>query len=73
MHIGHGESPSLPLARARRFSSVQGGGDATPRVSKLNVLELSEKSSGLPSTSTRDWWCFFYPRSIFHPVMRGQR
>ena len=24
-------------------------------------------------TSNRDWWCAFDTRSIFDPVMRGQR
>ena len=42
-----------------------------PLVSKLSVLELSEKTSRLLSMGTRDWWCVFYPRSLFDPVVRG--
>ena len=37
-------------------------------VSKLSVVELSEKYCVLLS---RHWWCLFYSKSIFDPVMRG--
>ena len=53
-----------------------GGGVAirpSPRVSKLRVVEFTEKNGELLSTSTRDWLCVFGPRSIFDPAMIGQR
>ena len=54
-------------------ADVQGGGDTTvpPRVSKLSVVEVSGKNSGLLSTITRDWWCFFDHSSTFDPVIRA--
>ena len=40
-------------------ADVQGGGvDATP-LRVLKLVELSGKTGGLLSTSTRDWWCVF--------------
>ena len=50
----------------------------SPHVSKLSVVDLSEKKKRrILSTSTRDWLCvcvcFFYPRSIVNPVMKCQR
>ena len=45
----------------------------TSRISKLSIVELSSKNSGLLSTSiTRGRWCLFHPRKIFYPAMRGQ-
>ena len=48
--------------------------DPAPAVSKLRVVELREKkqSLGLDEYS-RLLECFFDPRSIFDPVMAGQR
>ena len=57
-------------------ADVQGGGgggrDDPPRISKLRVVELSQKkkTSGLLSTSSG---VFFGHRSIFDPVMTGER
>ena len=34
---------------------------------------LRKKNNRLLSTSTRDWWYFFDPRSTFDLVMTGQR
>ena len=42
-------------------------------VSKRSVVELSGKDQQMLSLSTRDWWYYFGPRSIFDPVMAGQR
>ena len=44
-----------------------------PGVSKLSVVALREKTKRLLSTSNRDWWHIFYPRSTFDLVMAGQR
>ena len=43
-----------PSSVFRHLPQCRGGGDP-PGVSKLSVVELSGKTSGLLSTSTRDW------------------
>ena len=45
-----------------------------PGVLKLSVVALrKKKTKPLLSTSTRDWWYIFDPRSTFDLVMAGQR
>ena len=66
----------LTLAGTRHFPILDGtrGEGATPRrVSKLSVVELSGKTGGLPSMSTRDRCFVFDLRSKFGPIMRWQR
>ena len=42
------------------FFATERGVGVPPGVSKLIVVELSgRRTSGLLSTSTRDWWCVF--------------
>ena len=43
-----------------------------PGVWKQSVVALREKNR-LLSTSTRDWWYIFYPRSTVDLIMTGQR
>ena len=59
-----------PVSRNSSPLPLEGGGMPPPGVSKLSVVGLSGKTSGLLSTSTRDWCCFFDPKSIFNPVDR---
>ena len=49
-------------------------GGATPaRILKLSIAELSGKSSDCSRGVLAVGGAFFYPRSIFYPVMSGQR
>ena len=60
----------------RAFSITRPGRgvDTTPPgVSKLSVKALRKKTNRLFSTSTRDWWYIFDPRSTFDLIMAGQR
>ena len=55
----------LTLARFPYFATFAssggwGVGATPPRVSKLSVVELSGKTHGLVSMSTRDWWCVLW-------------
>ena len=75
MVIGNFWLEALTLARLPYFATfpVQGGCDP-PGVSKLSVVELSEKKTADCSRRVLAIdSAFFYPRSKMDPVLGGQR
>ena len=56
------------------YNAYGQGDDTTPTgLSKLRVVELSEKKKQRTALDYVIGGTFFEPRSIFDPIMRGQR